>query len=597
MSAPVDADVKLVLYRRGTEEILAEADIPSSPLYGEVRCLSVFDLQPDTVEYLYRINGVLTEDPAAPVIRGRKPFGSGHTAVGGKVRCGFLKEGFDWKGDAPLHIPYEDVIAYGLHVRGFTMHRQSRVTNRGTFRGLQEKIPYLKDLGVNQVILLPACEFDEVVQPRIVMPKIAEPGASKPPARLNYWGFGEACFFAPKYGYCAADDPDIEMKSLVRALHENGIELVMEFSFPDAMPSELVVQCLSFWVREYHVDGFWLMTANDTARIAAQSPLLRNTKLIAGFFDTGRLYPGGKGFSRRVLCDAGDGFRTDCRKILKSDENQLAVFTERMKQNNREKACMNYITSHDGFTLMDLVSYDKKHNEANGEQNQDGPYCDFSWNCGIEGPSRKKSIRDLRLKQRKNAMAVLLLAQGVPLLLAGDEFGNSQQGNNNPYCHDSELTWLEWNQSKQEQELTEFVRKLIAFRKKHKILHMDRPLECTDRISCGYPDFSCHGERAWYPGFDYLNRHVGMMFCGEHAGEEEFIYIACNFHWEKQMFALPYLPKGMNWKMALSTDEDLSNVIRDNEPASPGEHTRECELPGRTVCVLVGSRQELPVNK
>jgi len=234
--------------------------------------------------------------------------------------------------------------------------------------------------------------------------------------------------------------------------------------------------------------------------------------------------------------------------------------------------------------MMDLVSYDKKHNDENGEFGQDGAESEYSWNCGVEGPTRKRQIRQLRLRQIKNAFAMLLLSKGTPMLLAGDEAGNSQGGNSNPYCLDSPVTWVDWGSRKTSHEIFSFVKELIAFRKAHPILTGGGSAQT---VSCGYPAFSCHSERAWFAATDYQTRHAGLMYCGLENGEETFIYVACNFHWDPQSFALPYLPEGLAWHTVISTGQEEAA----GSASADAEICREFTLPGRTIKVLLSGKK------
>ena len=587
--------VELLIYQGMTDKLLASVPMELQPWRGTVRCKKVSGLKPEQITYNYLVDGKEVVDPAARVVLGRPVFGDPKVPGPHQVRGSFIKKGFDWKDDRLLSIPYEDVTAYYLHVRGFTKNRRSGVSHKGTFRGIIEKIPYLTDLGVNQLILMPAYEFNEIMReeaPKAGPFRNMAPNGQDPEAvpaedkwKLNYWGYTTSNYYAPKCSYSAGSKPDVEFKEMVRALHQAGIEVIMEFAFPDDYGLGFIERCLSWWAVEYHVDGFSMLTRTDYIQALARYPLLKRIKLMGPFFDIS-----GKdrlAFPQRFLADYNDGFKTDCRKMLKGDEGMLGGFVDRMKANDDQKAVMNYITGHDGFTLMDLVSYDSKHNEENGEQNQDGPQTDYSWNCGVEGPTRKKAILALRLRQMKNAMSMLLLAQGTPVLLAGDEFGNSQKGNNNPYCIDSELTWVDWQHKSDKlgAELYEFTKQLIAFRKTHQVFHLNRRLTGSDEISCGYPDFSCHAEHAWYGDYTFQSRHIGLMYCRMDGQNREFVYIAYNFHWDPQSFALPYLPTGMNWKIVMDTS---GGEIAGSGKETAEEQVRQVTVPGRCICVLEG---------
>ncbi len=574
-----DREVELLLYRDGEETSPLAISLPMQSGQGLVRSIHVSGIKADRISYMYRIDGTEMPDPAAALFSGRDQYGESHK----DARCRIINRSFDWKEEqGPLNLPYEEVISYLVHVRGFTKQKGSGVRHPGTFKGIEEKIPYLTDLGINQIVLMPAYEFDEQMQITAVkaLAPYLDPKNDESEKKTNYWGYGKGYYFAPKAAYAAGKTPDLEFKSLVRALHLNGIELIMEFAFGSDVNVDYISQCLSFWHREYHVDGFVLMTDDDKIRALSAYPALAGVKLMASYFDTKAVYPRGRKMAYRSLADMNDGFKYAARHLLKSDEGTLKTFVDQFKKNGRDKAAINYITNHDGFTLADLVSYNEKHNEMNDEGNRDGNADEVSWNCGEEGPVRKKSIVKLRMQQMKNAMAMLLLAQGVPMLLAGDEFGNSQEGNNNPWCQDNEIAHLTWKAQRSHKELTEFVKMLIAFRKSHSVLHQAQPLNGGDIASCGFPDISCHAERAWYVSYEPEQRHVGIMLSGK---EDAYLYLAFNLHWEEQEFALPYLPQGREWKLMIDTG---SNGDLSDEKDAYAE--RICTVPGRCIRVYEG---------
>ena len=643
VSAATREPVTLILYEKASGTIAAELPFPECGYSGALRSMKVIGVKPDHYEYNYRIGNSIVTDPCARLIAGRDRFGERSGESGHSIRGAFPAGRFDWKGDtgAP-ELPYHESIMYQLHVRGFTMDRHSKVRHKGTFLGLQEKIPYLEELGVTTVVLMPAYDFDEIMEERLQgsayngngdpvyrgngghtdkeRTASLNPGDSRNGSdtvlttkRLNYWGFGKAFYYAPKHSYAATSRPDTEFKTMVRSFHEHGMEVIMKFHFPDPVDSLMVNDCLTWWVREYHIDGFVLLMNSEYVIQAAGNPALMRTKLICEGLDSSRVYGKTTLGLPKVLAECNDGFLINARKLLKGDEDQLSGFAMRMRRNPAAHAVINYMTDHAGFTLMDLVSYDKKHNEANGEDGRDGTDYNYSWNCGAEGITRKRSIQAFRLRQIKNAFAMMLLSQGTPMLLAGDEFGNSQMGNNNPYCHDSELTWTDWGKEKSCRELTAFVRDLIRFRKEHGILHMPGELAGADTRACGYPDVSFHGERAWYCGYESSNRHIGMMYCGQYAKQEEFVYTAFNLYWDTNKLALPTLPQGLEWQIVLATDKTCG-ILNDREKpvkektaadkaAMPGTDATgraaqrkdrsglQIEMPGRSIAVLVSVRK------
>ena len=310
---------------------------------------------------------------------------------------------------------------------------------------------------------------------------------------LNYWGYGKACFFAPKASYSASGNPVREMKELVRELHKNGIELILEFYFPYMTSPALVRDCVKHWVSEYHIDGVHV-NAQDTPLICLSwEPLLSRTKIMSEYFPLERIYESDYQPTFRRLAEYNDDFMIKARRFLKGDEDTLWQISESMRRNPAQQAVINYIACHNGFTLADAVSYDVKHNEDNGEDNRDGTDCNHSCNYGEEGPTSKKALQSLRRRQMRNAFLILLLSQGVPAVYGGDEMGNSQRGNNNAYCQDNEISWIQWSRKKYDRQMQEFVREAIAFRGRHAAFGRRKPYVMSDYLSKGMPDLSYHG--------------------------------------------------------------------------------------------------------
>lgn len=486
---------------------------------------------------------------------------------------------FDWMGTKQPKIPYEDCLIYCLHLRGFTKHATSGVKNRGTFLGVTEKIPYLKEIGVTTLEFQPICEFME-------KKKVISGGLS---ANLNYWGYTEGFYYAPKSDY-SKNEPVRECKEMIRALHEAGLEVILQFYFPKEFNPMEIPEILRFWVEEYRVDGFHLIGEDLPADLIARDPELSETKIWYYVFHPEGLY-GKRGTpAYKNLGLLRDDFLYEGRRFLKGEENLVSAMTGHLRSIPAALGRINYLSTYWGFTLMDMVSYDFKHNEANGEDNHDGTDYNCSWNCGEEGPSRKKKIRALRLQQIKNALCLLFFAQGTPRIFMGDEFGNSQKGNNNPYCQDNEICWLNWSMAEKNKEILDFFIFLAGLRKDNPILHPAREAQMMDFISCGYPDLSFHGETAWRPQIENYSRQLGVMYCGLYGekelglngrngipkkadplanpevadetasqkggmedGREEFLYLAVNMHWESHRLGLPRLPKGKRWEILFST--------------------------------------------
>lgn len=532
----------LLLYRAGEEEPKERYEMTEA--IGEVRFLALEGMDPADYEYNYMIGGEVTVDPYARGLAGRDIWGKERDIQKHEVR-GILKNGrYDWEGDEPLKLPFHSIVAYSLHVRGFTKHTSSGVEKKGTFSGVVEKLPYLKDLGINQIQCMPVYEFEECGRFR------------------NYWGYGQAYYFAPKSAYAASGDGERELKDMVKACHKEGIEVVLEMPFTGDTSKQLMEECLRYYCLEYHIDGFLLNPYVAPMDAIHADPILKHTKILV--HDT--------------------GFQTVMRRFLKGDEGMVRDVMYWLRHQSETKEILNMITGQTGFTLRDLVSYDGKHNEANGEQNQDGPDYNYSWNCGAEGPSRKKAVTELRKNQTRNAFFLLLLAQGTPCILAGDEFGNTQKGNNNVYCQDNPVGWLDWSGLEKHPELHDFVKELIAFRKKHPVFWPEKEMTGMTYSKKGVPDVSYHGENAWRVPLEVSSRQLGVYYSGtDRTGEgDEDCFVAYNMHWLEHTFALPALPRGKKWYRIASTQEGIL------DKAEPLDDQKFAEVKERTIMIFSG---------
>lgn len=486
------------------------------------------------------------------------------------------RDDFDWEGDVCPRIPYSECVCYCAHVRGFTRHTSSGVAHRGTFLGMTEKLDYLREIGVTTVELQPAYEFAEIATREERRRLLGGQTASQIvkdadldslfPKKCNYWGYKQGYYYAPKAAYAAGEDAASEFKEMVKAFHRAGIEIVMQFYFPGTVRVMEIADILRYWVLEFHVDGFHLMGADLPVEILASDPALADTKLWYYHFDTDKIYGRGEFPEQPNLAVYHDGYLYVMRKFLKGDEGMLGEVQNQMRQIPQKMGRIHYMSNYYGFTLMDMVSYDRKHNEANGEDNRDGNDNNCSWNCGEEGMSRRKKILALRHRQLKNAIVMLLFSQSTPLIFMGDEFGNSQKGNNNPYCQDNATTWLDWNDINRNQDIHIFWKQMVKLRRDHPILRPDQELKIMDYISCGYPDLSYHGQNAWRPRTESYFRHMGIMYCGKYAKlsreeEDNFFYLAMNMYWEPKELALPKLPKGLKWELLVSTAGELTQDI------------------------------------
>lgn len=578
----------LVLFAHGKKagERPTKIPFPDEGRMGDVWEMTVRAEGLSRFYYAIEADGKLLSDPCGHVFAGNEIWGS-EKQVGRVLRTPIAQREFDWEGDRPLHIPYENCIVYRVHVRGFTKHSSSGVNNQGKFAGVMEKIPYLADLGITTLELMVPQEFGEVMVHSGADGSPYAPAEPQPTGRINYWGYGPTFLFAPKASY-SCGDPETELKKLVKTLHRAGMELVIELHFTGQETPAMALEAARHWVREYHVDGIHL-TGQAPTWLLAGDPYLADTKLWAASWDGMNTKPGQK----KRLAEYNDDFQTDMRRVLKGDEDQMNSLIFRNRRNPASWGVINYMANTNGFTLMDLVSYEQKHNEQNGENNRDGAEYNYSWNCGTEGPTRKKKLVTLRKKQIKNALLLLFLSQGTPLLLAGDEFGNSQGGNNNAYCQDNETSWLNWGLLRTNQEIFDFTKHLIAFRKAHPVFHMPVEPRVMDYLACGHPDISYHGLKAWFPEFENFRRQMGIMYCGEYGlrpdgSPDDYFFVTYNMHWEPHEFALPNLPKGRQWKIAFCTDDkETGGYFPDGKEKEP-DSQKKIMVPPRTVIVFIG---------
>jgi glycogen operon protein len=653
----------LVLFRRGERLPFAEVPIPAEYRVGDVFTIKVSGLNPHRIEYGYRMDGPngagsthrfdpsrILLDPYAQIVGGREIWGK-HFDPDNQFqhRARVLDmDSFDWGMDRPLNRPIEDTIIYEMHVRGFTRHPSSNVQHPGTFDAIRERIPYLKELGVNAVELMPIFEFDEFENSR----RNPETGD----LLLNYWGYGPVAFFAPKAGYAAAETPGTEvheLKGLIKDLHANGIEVILDVVFnhtaegnehgptisfkgldnaiyyiltPDGYyynfsgtgntfncnhprVRPFILDSLRYWVSEYHVDGFRfdlasIMTRDVNGMPLPDPPLLREmvddpilgrTKLIAEPWDADGLYHLGSFPAYGRWAEWNGKFRDTMRRYLKGDAGQVRAVANALigspdlYPGRGPIATINFITAHDGFTLMDLVSYNDKCNAANFEES--GSNDNLSWNHGVEGPTDDPAINALRHRQIKNALALLLLSQGVPMLLMGDECGRSQRGNNNAYCQDTDISWMDWTQHGPNLDIFEFFKAMVAFRQAHPVLRGGYFLRGEDYLQTGTPDLVWHGMRAGKPNWSKESRILAFTLNGSYGKgglfPDDWVYVALNMHWKDHTFELPRLPEGRAWHLFANTG-DLANAW--NWPGSEPRlgNQNKLRLKARSTLILVG---------
>lgn len=563
ITAKLNSSCELVLYEKGKDEEAARIPFQNAQVIGNVFAMRITGLDYEKYDYNFSIDGRIVTDAYAKAVAGKAEWGRKPTNIKGSI----INDEYDWEGDAPLNIPFEDTIMYRLHVRGFTKHQSSKIKHKGTYLGVVDKIPHLRDLGITMVELMPAYEFNEVepeIAPDSPYYSIIDNGM------LNYWGYTGGYAFAPKASFAYANKSGGEVeefKYMVKELHKNGIEVSMEFFFPKGTNPTLILDCLHYWVMNYHIDGIHINCEEAVMKMVQTDNLLCRTKIFTYSFPTDTDFYNNH-VEYKNLANFNDDFMISARRFIKGDEDLLNAVAYKIKANPPGVAMVNYVSNHNTFTLYDLVSYDRKYNEANGEGNNDGAVYNYSWNCGIEGSTRKKKVIDLRKKQMKNALALVFLSQGVPMLYAGDEMCNSQQGNNNPYCHDNEVSWTIWNNNAWAKEIFKYVKELIELRKQHAVLHTNTEPRQMDYRGFGLPDLSYHGSKAWYPDFSHFNRHFAVMYCGKYAlafgkQEEDDIYIAYNMHWQPQSFGIPSPKANKRWKVIFSTDTNVSNMMEE----------------------------------
>lgn len=583
----------VILYQKQTKETL-KIPFEEKHRIGNISCFYIEGLKTECYDYNFYIGDREIVDIYAKRVIGNEIWGSGQTQEL-SLRSGFYVSHYDWKKEKRLHIPYAESVFYCMHVRSFTQHPSAKVKHHGTFEGIVEKIPYLKELGVTAVELLPCYEFvefdteEDKSSMQYQLLHFREKPIENVTKKMNYWGFKEAYYFAPKASYAAGDDPCESFKNMVAQLHQNGMEVIMQFYFPKKVKQGYILEVMKHWVMEYHIDGIHLKGEQIPITLLATEPLFANVKIMCKDFSLSDIYyENEKPPAYKNLGYYRDEFMHDTRCFLKGDADMLRGVQYHLKNQNPDCGIVNYMTNYNGFTMTDLVSYDRKHNEANGENNTDGTEYNYSWNCGVEGPTRKKHVMQLRRKQIRNAFMLLLTAQGTPLILAGDEFGNSQAGNNNCYCQDNEISWLDWNLLKKNKEQFCFVKDLIAFRKEHPMLHKEEMLTMTDRFGYGYPDISYHGKEAWKAELENYNRHLAVMYCGRYGKkkdktDDDFIYLAYNMYWEPITFALPTLPAGYEWYCVADTQQVSEQKA----------FTNKVTVAQRSVMILTGKKKSM----
>lgn len=559
----------LIIYDKNSEKkILFDTTIHTGSIYGV--CIDeVFE--EDVVKYNFLLNDEIILDKNAQFFDGNEKFGI--NVYPGEVKSCYCTQDYQWSENERPKYKYSDLILYGLNVRAFTEHKSSKVENKGTYEGITEKIPYLKDLGINGVVLMPSYEFDECLgqknksnKPKSIeeAKKAAYEDAKNIRNRINCWGFCKGYYLAPKRSYSAGKNPIYGFKKMVEELHNNGIEVFMQFYFPPGINQCEISEILKFWVYEYHIDGFRVEGFYIPHRLLLSEPALKDTKMWFRYIPKEDMQD--IDTENNLWASDNGNFRNDIRRFLKGDEGMVQPFIGYQKSIGNGYRLINYLCDYDGFSLRDLYTYERKHNESNGENNSDGTEYNYSWNCGIEGETKKKYIVLLRNKQIKNAIAMLMLCAGTPYIFAGDEFGDTRQGNNNAYCQDNEIGHVVWKDTVSSNEILEFSKKMIRLRRNNKIFRMESEMKNSDTMSVGYPDLSYHGFEAWRPDVGYNSRMLGMFFCGDYAQDNTSgsFYVGINMHWENHRLAVPKL-KGQKKFYKIIDTSNSSGTSKDHE--------------------------------
>ncbi len=647
----------LLLFKPNAKFPYAKLPFPESYRIGNTYSMIVYGLDDEDFEYAYSFDGPYDEkkgklfdktkyilDPYARAVTGQSGWGE-KKLMESVYKARVVDSVYDWGIKKQPKLAFEDLIIYEMHVRGFTQDESSGVKHRGTFEGIREKIPYLKELGVNAVELMPIFEFDEMGSYRTY--------EGRP--LYDYWGYNTVCFFAPNTSYEAYSEhhhEGRELKQLIHDLHENDIEVILDvvfnhtaegnemgpcFSFkgidnniyymltPDGkyynfsgcgnvlncnhpVVQKFIVECLRYWVTEYRVDGFRFDLASILGRSVdgspmdkppllkslAFDPILGGVKLIAEAWDAGGLYQVGSFPSWNRWAEWNGKYRDDLRRFLKGDGGLAWAATQRLAGSKDlydptyrgNNASVNFITCHDGFTLYDMYSYNEKHNLKNGWNNTDGCNDNHSWNCGAEGETSDPQVNALRMKLCKNAFATLMLSRGAALFLAGDEFCNTQFGNNNAYCQDNIISWLDWTRKDKYREMFEFCKYMIALRKRFKVI-----TDNSGKETCSLPPISIHSDIPWKTNFDDNSRMVGVMYAGanqKNPNDTDIVYFGINAYWEKVNVELPEIPSNYRWKLYVNTGNPADNVIVEDQNIIL--HDRRITMEGRSVIVLVAEK-------
>ena len=574
----------LLLYQKNGNEPL-RIPMQEDPNQTFVYSVGVKGLPSQGYEYIFELAGEQVLDPYATCIWGREQWGTKRPKES-NIRCRVKQdEPYNWGTDRMPGILKQDMIMYKLHVRGFSMLAELEEREKGTFKGIERKLSYLKELGITTLEFMPIYEFEEIFAKDTYLHE------RFPEDKINYWGYTRGNYFAVKSSYLGAGKTEIELKQLIHKIHENGMECILEFYFDNKLSSHYVLDVLRYWAEEYHVDGFHVICDAKTAEFVANDYRLGGRKLFYDWFSDEQCE---KDRHEMQLFSYNDGFLYGVRKLMNHKTGSVRDFTDQMRRQHMQQGFVNYLASNNGFCLYDIFSYKQKRNLANGEDNHDGVVWNFSTNCGEEGPSKKKCVNQLRLKQIKNALCALMFAQGVPLLWMGDECGNSQNGNNNAYCQDNATGWKSWDNEKWNRDIISFCQELVVLRKQFSILRKATPMEFSDNNRTGFPDLSYHGKTGWLLHIEDDSRTIGLLYsCSyqEEAKETEdaLIYVGYNFERRERTLALPVLPPEYRWYYIMDTGQE--DIFFREEKKVLGPNVRTFEIQKQSICVLAARRE------
>lgn len=578
------SEASVLLYDVDTKKLIHEILLPKEFSVGRVYSVCVSGLDIKHLCYLLKSGKLVYLDPYAKRIIGREVWmDQSRYEKDYKIYGGFYFDDYTWKTDF-ASIPSDKTIIYKMHMRGFTMDHKRTKSEKGTYKGVISLLPELKDLGVTSLEMLPIYEFEEMryKSETKVMASKKTKEVFFPAYGTNYWGYGTGNYFAPKASYFGGKNVILHAKELVDAIHENGMELIMEISFSNEHTAEFISLVLQYWVQQYHVDGFHLLGAALPMESVVKNPYLANTKL---FYDNYSYEVLSSEEDKKHLFVYNDDFTYPLRRLQHHMDGNIADFADQMRRQGEHFGFVNYAASNSGFCLWDVYSYGEKHNWDNGEENTDGSNYNCSHNHGVEGPTKKTSINKIRLMNARCAITSALLSQSVPLILSGDEIINSQSGNNNPYCQDNEIGWVNFSNKKSAVKFREYVKAIIRFRKEHDILTKDTPMALNDYKHVGIPDLSYHGREPWIMGIGAEKKAIGIYYSGQYSKtkNKEDVMLLYNFYYDSEEFAAPKLSGKKKWYYVTNTADDT--FLPADEPLK--DQTKVI-VPGGTVTILVG---------